>query len=182
MKKLVIAVLLVLLTVPAFAATNPAVKGNFSVSLPLFSYWTGIGDLDESSYFSFLAVGLEPDVQYFVMDDLSVGGKVGYISDENGGVKTKTTLFGPMANYYFSFIKAPVLPYAGAGLIYEQNKYDGAKEKTTELRLHGGAVYMLGKHLSAYGEILLSPYVKYSNGESISGQKLGISAGIRAFF
>ncbi len=41
---------------------------------------------------------------------------------------------------------------------------------------------MLGKYLSAYGEVFLSPYVKYSNGESISGQKIGMAAGVKAFF
>jgi hypothetical protein len=183
MKKLLIVVILVLLAVPAFTAENPAVKGNIAVTLPLFSYWTGMGDLDKSSCFSFLAMGYEPEVQYFVMDSLAVGGKVGYMSEEdiNGG-KTKTTSFGPLANYYLTMIKAPVLPYAGAGLLYEQVKRGEEKIKQTELRVQGGAVYMLGKYLSAYGEVFISPYVKYSDGSSLSGQKLGFAAGVKAFF
>jgi hypothetical protein len=181
MKKIFIVILFILLAVPVFAADAPAVKGNFVVTLPLFSYWTGVGDIDKSSKFTFLAMGYEPEVQYFVMDYLAVGGKVGYISEEDAYGKTKTTSFGPLANYYFA-IKAPVTPYAGAQLLYEQVKQGDAKTKITEIRFQGGAVYMLGKYLSAYGEVFLSPYVKYSNGESISGQKVGMAAGVKAFF
>jgi hypothetical protein len=183
MKKLLIVVILILLAVPAFTAENPAVKGNFAVTLPLFSYWTGMGDLDKSSCFSFLAMGYEPEVQYFFMDQLAVGGKFGYKSEEDvTGGKTKTTSFGPLANYYLTMLKAPVLPYVGGGLLYEQVKTDGEKIKITEIRLQGGAVYMLAKYFYAYGEVFLSPYVKYSNSDSLSGQKLGMAVGVKAFF
>ncbi len=183
MKKLLIIVVLVLLAIPAFAAESPAVKGNISVSLPLFSYWVGMGDLDEMSAFTFLAMGYEPEVQYFFMDNLSIGGKVGYKSEKNEtGGKTKTTSFGPLANYYLTMIKAPVLPYVGAGLLYEQVKQDAGKVKQTELRLQGGAVYMLYKNIYAYGEVFISPYVKYSNGSDLSGQKVGMALGVKAYF
>ena len=133
MKKLLIVVVLVLLAIPGFAAENPAAKGNYSVTLPLFSYWKGMGDLDEMSAFSFLAMGYEPEVQYFFMDNLSIGGKVGYKSEkDNNGAKTKTTSFGPLANYYLAMIKAPVLPYVGAGLLYEKVKEGDAKITITE--------------------------------------------------
>ena len=182
MKKLIV-VILVLLAVPAFAANNQVVKGNFVVTLPLFSYWTGMGDLDKSSEFTFLAVGYESAVQYFVIDNLAVGGTVGYRSVEDASGKAKTTTFGPVANYYLTMIKAPVLPYAGGGILYEQTKYDGAKTTSTELRLQGGAVYMLGKYLAAYGEAFISPYAKVKVGDvSTSGQKVGIAAGVKAFF
>lgn len=183
MKKLLIVAALILLTVPAFAANNQVDKGNFVVTLPLFSYWTGMGDLDQSSEFTFLATGYEAAVQYFVMDALAVGGKVGYKSEENGGVKTKTTSFCPLANYYLTMIKAPILPYAGAGISYEQEKTDGAKTTNTELKFQGGAVYMLGKYLAAYGEVFISPYAKSKNdATSVSGQIVGFAAGVKAFF
>jgi hypothetical protein len=177
MKKLLIVVVLVLLAVPAFAANNQVDKGNFSVTLPLFSYSMGMGDLDESSKFTFLAMGYEPEVQYFVMDGLSVGGKVGYKSEEAGGVKTKTTSFGPLANYYLTMIKAPVLPYVGAGLSYEKQ----GDIKTTTFKAQGGVVYMLGKYLAAYGEVFLG-YSQVKVDESVSGPVVGMAAGVKAFF
>jgi hypothetical protein len=176
MKKLLIVVVLVLLAVPVFAANNEVSKGNFSVALPLFSYSKGMGDL-ESSKFSFLAMGYEPEVQYFVMDGLSVGGKVGYMSEEQGGGKTKTTSFGPLANYYLTMIKAPVLPYAGAGLSYEKK----GDYKTTIFKVQGGAVYMLGKYLAAYGEVFLG-YSQVKVVESVSGPVMGLVGGVKAFF
>jgi hypothetical protein len=184
MKKLLIVVLLVLLAVPAFAAESPAVKGNYSVTLPLFSYWKGMGDIDKMSAFTFLAMGYEPEVQYFFMDNLSIGGKVGYKSEkDNTGGKTKTTSFGPLANYYLAMIKAPVLPYVGVGLLYEQVKEGDAKLTITELKMQGGAVYMLNKYIYAYGEVFLSPYVKYKyDSGDLSGQKYGMAVGVKAFF
>ena len=183
MKKLIV-LILVFLTVPAFAANNQVTKGNFVVTLPLFSYWTGMGDIDESSEFTFLAVGYESAVQYFFMDNLAIGGTAGYKSEESAGVKTKTTTFGPVANYYLTMITAPVLPYAGAAILYEQEKIGSEKTTSTELRFQGGAVYMLGKYLAAYGEGFISPYAKtkVNGGGSFSGQKVGIAAGVKAFF
>lgn len=180
MKKIFLVALLILVAVPVFAAENPAVKGNFVITMPGFSYWKGTGDFSDSSRFSFLAMGYEPEVQYFFMDKLAIGGKVGYTNEkDNTGAATKTTSFGPLANYYFPMPK--FIPYAGCGLLYESEKYEGFSLKSTILKLQGGAVYMLGKNLSVYGEVFLA-YVRAKNGDTTSGNRLGMAAGVKAFF
>jgi hypothetical protein len=179
MKKILAIVIVMFLAVPAFAANNQAAKGNIVVTLPLFSYWTGMGDLDNSSYFSFLAMGYEPEVQYCIIDNLAIGGKVGYRNDKSSGGSVKTTSFGPLANYYFGFVKAPVLPYAGAGILIEKTKPADITE--TSLKLQGGAVYNFYKNLSAYGEVFLS-YVRMKNGETVTGERVGFALGVKAFF
>jgi len=179
MKKIFLVAVLILVAVPAFATENPAVKGNFVVTMPGFSYWKGTGDFSDSSHFSFLAMGYEPEVQYFFMDKLAIGGKVGYTNDKVQGSSTKTTSFGPLANYYIAMPK--VMPYAGCGLLYESEKTDAVTVKTMSLKLQGGAVYMLGKYLSVYGEVFLS-FDRAKNGETASGNRLGMAAGVKAFF
>ncbi len=187
MKKLIMVCALILLTAPVFAADsygslgNPAVKGNFVVSLPVFRMAIGMGDLyKDGRYFFMGANGYESEIQYFIIDKLAIGGIFGYANDKTGSRTVKTTFFGPMANYFFDFKLGPTIPYAGGGLLYKSISNGGAV-KDIQLQAHGGVVYMLGKNLSAYGEMQIN-YDKVSNGKSLSGQLIGIVGGIKAFF
>jgi hypothetical protein len=184
MKKLIVVCLLILMAAPVFAAGRTGSqtdKGNFVVTLPLFKAGIGMGDLYKSGkIFAFGAYSYEPVVEYFFMDNLAIGGKFGYESNKTDGGKTTTFTMGPVADYFFSIKLGPTLPYAGAGLFYTSTGGD-SKLKKYEFELHGGVVYMLGKYLSAYGQAQFN-YDQAKNGESVSGQKIVFSGGVKAFF
>lgn len=188
MKKTLIAFAVVLLAVPAFAQT-PTAAGNFVVSLPLFEYTAGSGDLYENADGDgettlFIGVGdFQSGVEWFVIDSLAIGGMLGYRSFEKGDYSETTTIVAPMVTYYLNM--GQIIPYAGVGysfLSYEED--DGTtttESETTSLFFKGGAAFMLGKNLAAFGEVIYSMN-EVSNGVELDGTELAIALGIKAFF
>lgn len=181
MKKILILVVVVLLTVPAFAA-NPTAKGNFVVSLPLFSYEQQSGDLYEvaGEKETVMTIGISDyqlGVEWFVIDNLAIGGALFYESESEADTTTQGIM--PMITYYYAMNQ--LIPYAGIG--YGYTTYDdGTDELTlTSLFFKAGAAYMLGNNLAAFGELGYS-MDEVENGTSADGDILSINLGIKAFF
>lgn len=189
MKKLLIVGVVILLAVPVFAA--PTQKGNFVVSLPLIQWESASGDLyenaegDAQTYLALGALGYQFQVEWFVIDNLAIGGVIGYVSDKQGDVEDTAMIFGPMVTYYYAM--GQIIPYAGIGYIYSSSESDdgttSAETTDTSLLFKVGAAYMLGNNLSLFGEFAYSMDTSEPDGgDSVDGTVMSIAVGVKAFF
>ncbi|MCX7677684.1 MAG: porin family protein [Spirochaetes bacterium] len=190
MKKLFLSVVGVVLclALPAFSA--PTSQGNFVVTMPLFSWASGGGDLYEvnGDKLTTMWLGLgnyQSGVEWFAIDNLAIGGVLGYFSTKLGDITESSTEIGPMVSYYYAM--GQLIPYVAVGYLYEIIKEDDGQTttETTESSLFFkiGAAHMLGNNLSIYGEFAYSmDKSKPEDGESVDGNVMAINIGIKAFF
>lgn len=196
MKKFLMVLMFVVLSLPVFASENPVAGGNFVFTVPLFSYGKGYGDLweDSGSYKSFglgsvgyssggMSVGETNTIgmQYFIVKGLAIGANLGYnkISSQNDEYTIITV--GPQAAYYINL--NPVLLYAGGEYDYKRIKREGSvNQDLTLIKAKAGLAIMTGQNLALYGEATYSWDQLEKSGKTQKGNMLGASAGIKAFF
>lgn len=203
MKKLLMVLTVLILSVQVFASENPVAKGNFGFTVPLFQHAKGSGDLYKSDAdmssssvttfglgsvgFSYGAISYgssnyNTGIQYFIADGLAIGADLGYlkIEIENDNLTVKTA--GPQVEYYINL--NPALIYAGAGYTWKSVKMgeDSEKLTITSLTVKGGLAYMVGQNLALFGEGSYSFDKWKVEDEDVKGKWMAITAGVKAFF
>jgi len=131
------------------------------------------------------ALGYQIQVEWFVIDNLAIGGVVGYMSQEQGDAESSAMILGPMVTYYYAM--GQIIPYAGVGYIYASSSEDdgtgSVDTKDTSLLFKVGAAYMLGNNLSLFGEFAYSMDTEEPDGgDSVDGNTMSIAVGVKAFF
>jgi outer membrane protein W len=189
MKKILIALAVVLLAVPAFAQT-PTAAGNFVVSLPLIEYVSRSGDLyenadgDGDTRLSIGALGYQLGIEWFVIDSLAIGGQIGYSTYKWGDYEDTTLTIAPAVTYYINM--DGLIPYVGIGYEYISADDDVTETVNSNLFVKAGAAFMLGRNLAAFGELRYSmDNTEWTTGGTSiddDGTALTIALGIKAFF
>lgn len=183
MKKLLAVVITIFLTVPVFAA-DPTMKGNFVVTLPLASYWSGSGDLYEvgSDKRSEWSVGINDyamGFQWFAISNLAIGGSIAYSVEKTGSTATsKTFSVMPEISYYMPM--GTMLPFLSAAYMYE--KEDVSDEKAQHLPVKLGVAFMAGNNLAPYISVSYTVIDSVETTEKVEGNKITVEAGAKAFF
>jgi len=139
-----------------------------------------------------------PNMGYFVIPNLEIGGQLIYGSDSQGDASNTIFGIGPAVAYYFDLdktnteAKGKIYPYLGAAFLYDMmtfnNGQPGAEDikwRTTTFSLRGGAAFMLSGAVGVYGQLGYdmdsSKQTDPVESESISGSVFGLEIGITSF-
>lgn len=178
---------------------NPIKAGNLSAGLiDLFSY-TGFasGDLYESGSDKLSVIGvnvmgvhpeltfttIRPEVCYFFIDGLAIGGSLTYGQFKQGGSKYTVWGMGPVLYYYFKATDT-IYPYATAGITFSSIKKDSNDPLTFQrIPLGAGALVMLGNNIGIYGQIIYSiDQIKEGSSDKVEGKIFDLRLGFKAYF
>jgi len=199
-RKVLLAIVATLFIVPVFAE-SPTAQGNFVVTLPLFDYQYGFGNMyhisGEGQQYNWTlgAEQFDLGVQWFVIDNLAIGGSAavarsGVSSGSNVGDCTTYSIM-PELSYYYPIGK--FLPFASVSLNYQYVSYpESAKgypfynSNTTYISvpMNIGISYMIGKNLAPYisVEYRLFEQCSAKNCPTANGHLFIFDVGVKAFF
>lgn len=188
MKKLLSAVF-VLALVSGFCSTlyadDPMMKGNFLVGASVLSWQSTYGDQYKSSdgkHETVFNIGyaVEPEFMYFVIDDLAIGGQLGYTRDKMGAdLDQKSYMIEPKITYYLMVGK--IFPFIGIAYVYDKEKFTGFTATATEFPIEIGATYMIGKNTGIYLSVEYA-FTSLKNSGTKKGRTLTPELGVRFFF
>jgi len=188
MKKLVIVfTLMAFCIVPAavFAANDATDKGSVVFDLGSVlgvSFYTGdIERTDISLGTEFDGFGFQPsmNVSYFLIDNLSLGGTIAFVSIKPKGFSAETWLrFGPEVNYYLP-LKDDMLVDVKGYISFNSYKVPGV-DALTQLAFGGGGaiMYMVKPAVGLYGGVDLTLGLDARiGGTNVGGSYFGIGIG-----
>lgn len=170
---------LLLAALPAVASaqnapTDPGsfiLGGNASLSTSKTSTTLVGAETEETVTSLFVA----PNVQYFVLPGLAVGGRVqasvGWYDDDSYSAYG----VGPQVSYFFGRGERPYYPYVTAGLSY--SRVDGSEQEARGANAGVGVVFMLSRGVG------LDAAVAYNrqNTDLMDNQSIGLALGVTAF-
>lgn len=182
---------LVFLLVPAliYAADFEVDKGAVSIggSAAFASYGGDLyKDAEDNSltYFS-----IEPEVQYFVIPGLGIGGSAGFTSQSQGDFSMTVLSIGPSVQYYFLTESELIYPSIGGMFHYQSESIDfgGGMDSSadgTKFRFFAGAMFKLVDHFGLEAGLFYdmdSQKGDWDGAESESGSVFGVRIGFKGF-
>ncbi len=191
------AIFFLMLAGVAPAQESPVDKGSYQLGGGIsFSSWGGDlyenGDGDGETIFEF-----DPFFNYFVANNIAIGGRLDFSSDSQGDYKASGFGIGPQVEYFFKMgqkaeTKGSIFPYIGAAFTYSSTTSntgepgaDDVKFTGTEIAFFGGAHYMLNNNVSLFGQLeydMHSMKLKEPvEGDSRSGTVFGFFTGFTFF-
>ncbi|EOR30856.1 Outer membrane protein W [Elizabethkingia meningoseptica] len=134
-----------------------------------------------------------PSAGYFVIDKLSVGLDLGFVSAttkyDDAKSTSNTLAILPTATYYFTD-NTVIKPYLGAGVGYssmtEKEEYRGKSNKTTvdgfAWKVKGGFAYFFTPNIAADLGLSYSQFSSKENNVRTNVNTFGVGVGISVFF
>ena len=157
-KRIIAAVIFLAVFSYQLNAQNPLKQGVYSLASAVsFSTAKNQGEHDKLNYTNF---SLEPSFNYFVLDNLMIGGLVGYEysqveyvpqSGQNSKSINRSFRIGPSARNYFD--SSPIIPFVGVSALY--SKYIGFDQEGKLFSIEAGFNYFFSS------SVALEPYVSY---------------------
>ncbi len=141
-------------------AQNPLKQGVYNLAGSIsFSTAKNQAEHDEIKYSNF---SFEPSFNYFILDNLMIGGSIGYeyswseYVPKTGPSSTsinRSFRIGPSARYYFD--SSPIIPFVGVSAAY--SKYIGYDQEGKLFTFEAGINYFLSS------SVALEPFVSYTS-------------------
>ena len=130
-------------------------------------------------------IRIAPDVMYFVVPHLAVGGALALTSTSRGGSSSTTFGIGPAVGVWFGKPDDRLFPFVLANIILREHQYDVYSSTMTTYQVSAGIDLMLAKNialmtkLSYLREFYSSEYDENVRNES--GNQIVFGVGFRAF-
>jgi outer membrane protein len=130
---------------------------------------TKVKDVDDS----YNTIYLNPNVGYFIMDNLGVGLRLGFQNNSFGDASSTGFGIGAMARYY---VFQGLFPQVG--FMYNSFKVKDGPDAATDTDINLG----LGYSFFLNNSVALEPQLYYNiNSEEANGNTLGLSIGLQIF-
>ena len=154
--------ILPLLLAPAAAAAqadtrSPIDRGSWLVSGGASFARTEAEGLDGDDNVT-TSLSIQPNLLFFLVPRLAVGGQVGYARFSSEGASTSSWWLGPAARYYFGDPRGRVLPYLGASAMRQAVSFEtddsGIESDGSVWEYEGvaGLTFMLSRHVGIAAE------------------------------
>ena len=180
MKKIIIAVIAVLIMLPAcsFAQKGYAVDQGVMLLDGSISFTSAGGDLrlDETE----TTFTINPVVGYFIIPHLAIGVGFNYTKYSWGDTDHTFLGVGPAAAYFLGDANSKMYPFVGGSFVYGSMSDEYTQ---TDIKFEGGAAFMIAKNVAITGAAfyMMESYKPDGADESISGNTFGIEFGISTF-
>ena len=130
-------------------------------------------------------IRISPDVMYFVVPHLAVGGSLGLSSSSHGGNASTTLSVGPAVGVWFGKPDDRLFPFVTVNLWLAESQSGGYATTRTRYQGSAGVDLMLARNVALTTELsyLLESYsYDYDeSAESYSGNQIVFGVGFRAF-
>jgi hypothetical protein len=95
-------------------------------------------------------IGLTPSAGAFVIDNLALGGNLGFNYSKTGDESNTSFGIGPFARYYFTKANVRPLFHTNLNFLTNKTKFSGISNKNTGINyfLGGGAAIFISEHVS----------------------------------
>jgi hypothetical protein len=180
MKKIIIALIAVLIMLPAysFAQKGYAIDKGVMLLAGSISFTSEGGDLrgDERA----TTFTINPAVGYFVIPHLAIGVGFNYTKYSYGDDDDTFLGIGPAAAYFLGDANSKMYPFVGASFVYGSVSDSYTK---TDIKFEVGSAYMIAKNVAITGSAfyMLESYKPEGADESTSGNTFGIEFGVSTF-
>lgn len=185
MKKVIFSMLFLIFSVSfAFPQDYAVDKGAIVISgMASFSSWGG--DLYEGSDSSRATIiTLAPNIDYFVVKNIFIGGRILFESMSQGDYSLTTFGIGPQFGYAFGQKNSNIFPYLIAGVYYNTSTASNGTDITFsgfDFKFGGGLMFTVAKHIginigASYN--LVNRKSDDAGAESESGDIIGLDVGI----
>ncbi|MDD5087703.1 MAG: outer membrane beta-barrel protein [bacterium] len=194
MKKLLVLVCIALLAFgTAYGAEFAAGKGAMIVSGSVgFANYSGDSyktyENGEEEDAALTDIWFQPALDYFVIDNLFVGGTLFFESESQDPWSESTFGIGPEVGYAFGKSESKMFPYGKLAFAYASSTYDsgeeGAEESTvtgTDIALAVGLIFPVVEHVGIMPELsyhMTSTKGDWDDAESMSDNVIKLSVGI----
>ncbi len=144
-----------------------------------FSFSSAGGDIYENSHEERLTtVELNADFGFFTSPGFEVGGKVLFSNISQGGASYSQIGLGPQLGYFWGDGEKKLHPFVNASFLYvsRSNSITGS-----QLYFGGGICFMISDAIGLAGEVGYQVESLSSHSHSITGDRINLSIGIKAF-
>jgi len=183
MRKLLMVFALVALPATASAQEYPVDRGSMVLGGSV-SWTSSGGDLYENSDGDRLnSLLLNPEVMYFVMPGLAIGGELYVERASQGDFDATTIAVGPQISYYFGGPTSSVYPFLSAMVGYADMSSDAFDASGLAFGFTGGAAFMLSRSvaLTAGATYQLQNLSVDQLDESVDSNAFALQLGVQAF-
>lgn len=189
MKKVITTLFALLVCVSfVFAQGGPVDKGS-NIIAGSIGFTTASGDLYENAAGDGqTAFSIVPSYWRFLIDQLAVGVRLGYMSTSQGDNKDSQLSIGPHVSYFFKLTNEKMFPFVTAAFTYNTHgmEWTGGDQNGsgTTFAIEAGLGYALGDHyavLPQVGYYMDSFKWDVTDAESNSGSRIMVSIGLAGF-
>ncbi len=127
-------------------------------------------------------LSLSPNVQYFVVPGLAVGGSLSVSRQSNGDASITSYGIGPEVSYYFGKGERSLYPFVSAGVRYFRN--NGSDDFSTSSLGYGastGAVFMFNRSVGLRTSLYYNANQFEVEDTEIDNDQFGVGIGFTAF-
>ena len=137
--------------------------------------WLVGGLLDLNTAKNSTTFEFSPNVGYFILNNLAIGGTLVYAYDKLGDLKVTSFGIGPFTRYYFGETK--IRPFFAGDMTFEKQKFTTNAGSSTEDAfswfLGGGAAFFINENVAVDG-LLGYGHTKVTDKEGSAGLRLRI--------
>ena len=133
-------------------------------------------------------IWFQPALDYFIMDNLFIGGKLFFDSESQDPWSMSTFGIGPEIGYAFGKPESKMFPYGKLGFAYASSNYDPGTTGSTDYTITGtdiaiavGLIFPVVEHVGFMPELsyhMESNKGDWDNAESMSDNVIMLSVGI----
>lgn len=186
----IVGILFALLIAPSVLAQGyPTDKGSYLLGGTV-SFTSQGGDLFASGFDGdsdrLTAFTVNPSFGYFVTPGIAIGGDVQFQKATQGDFSTTTVGIGPTLAYYFGGPGSASYPFIAGTVGYSSLSFDSGDFGSDSINgyqfgVTGGLSYMIARNVALTGALFYQNQTFSDNGESASGNMIGIQGGVTAF-
>ena len=156
----------------AFAqASYPVDRGSFIVAGSAALISSSVVSLDDDNERT-TSVTINPDVKYFVVPNLALGGSAGFFFSSFSGVSNASVLLGPSLSYYFGGPSRKLYPFVSGSVRFDVEEVTDS----AALLVEGGGAYMVARNVALTGTVFFSGRFENLGDQNASGLRFGIKA------
>jgi hypothetical protein len=137
--------------------------------------WLVGGLLDLNTAKNSTTFEFSPNVGYFILENLAIGGTLVYSYDKLGDLKVTSFGIGPFMRYYFGDTK--IRPFFAGDMTFEKQKFTTTAGSSTEDAfnwfLGGGAAFFINENVAVDG-LLGYGHSKVSDEDGSGGLRLRV--------
>ena len=173
MKTLFLVLLSAFILTPGSAlaqASYPVDRGSFIVAGSAALTSRSVVSLDDDERTT--SVTINPDVKYFVIPNLALGGSGGFFFSSFSGVSNASVFLGPSVSYYFGGPNRKLYPFLSGSMQFDVEEFTDS----ASLLIEGGGAYMVARNVALTGTVFFSGRFENLSDQNVAGLRFGVKA------
>jgi len=154
---LTVSVLAALAATPALATAQDATSHGSIIIGGSAGFTSSKSETGNTTSPSTTSIFIRPNVLYFVIDGLAVGGDLSYSHRSSNGQSSASYGVGPAARYFFGSRERMWYPFVGASVGFGHDTSDNASDSDSSLwQVGGGMLFLLSRSVGLTTELFYS--------------------------